>query len=324
MTSDNIFQHVIIDAGHDRVSRLREVMNKYFAYMIAVVLVSAVVLHAQQPDDAPFAAFTTRVKGTSQRWAGEKHSLSKMFDDERRRLGDRFETELLKWLGDDPENHYWISLFIESDSYLHGNKRLPELSLLIKQQGLSLVQGKSDNQSQGYVIGLSITAAILSDDLGLRSLASHYKSTAERLLVSDPSLAVHIPAVSEADRRRYDDIKSVIRRAVTSANPPVDRRDTNFPRIAPISGGILNGKALKLAKPSYPRAAREAGASGTVEVRVVIDETGKVIYAKAISGHPDLRAVSEDAASQSEFSPTKLAGQPVKVTGVIQYNFIRN
>lgn len=296
--------------------------------MIAVVFVSAVVLHAQQPDEAPFAAFTKEVSGTSHRWAGEKHSLSKMFDDERRRLGGRFETELLKWLGDDPEKHYWVSLFIESDDYLHGNKRLPELSLLIKQQGLSLVQGKSDDQSQGYVIGLSVTAAILSDELGLRSLASHYKSTAERLLVSDPSLAGHIPAVSEADRRRYDDITSVIRRRVTvlghAVNPPVDRADTNLPPRAPISGGILNGKALKLAKPTYPRAAREAGASGTVVVQVLIDETGKVIHANAISGHPDLWKVSEDAASQSEFSPTKLAGQPVKVAGVIQYNFIRN
>lgn len=303
-------------------------MNKYLA-VISVVLLSAVVLHAQQPDEAPFAAFTKAVKGTSHSWAGEKGRLAKMFDDERRRLGDRFETELLKWLGDDPENHYWVSLFIEADSYLHGNKPLPELSLLIKQQGLALVQGKSDDQSQGYVIGLSITAAILSDELGLRSLASHYKSTAERLLVNYPSLAVHIPAVSEADRRRYDDIKSVIRREVTTvpgaaANPPVYSGDTNSPPRAPLTGGVLNGKALKLAKPSYPKAARETGASGPVQVRVVIDETGKVIYAKAISGHPDLWKVSEDAASQSEFSPTKLAGQPVKVTGVIQYNFIRN
>lgn len=192
-----------------------------------------------------------------------------------------------------------------------------------------MVQDKSDDQSQGYVIRLSITAAILSDELGLRSLASHYKSRAERLLVTDPSLAGHIPAVSEADRRRYDDIKSVIRRGGTtvlgaSANPPVDKGDTNLPPRAPITGGILNGKAIKLAKPSYPRAARETGASGTVQVRVVIDETGKVIYAKAMSGHPDLWKVSEDAASQSEFSPTKLAGQPVKVSGFIQYNFVRN
>ena len=91
---------------------------------------------------------------------------------------------------------------------------------------------------------------------------------------------------------------------------------------APISGGVLNGRALKLPKPKYPRAARESGASGTVVVKVIIDENGKVISAKAINGHPDLWQASEEAAMQSEFSPTTLAGQPVKVTGVIQYNFV--
>lgn len=91
---------------------------------------------------------------------------------------------------------------------------------------------------------------------------------------------------------------------------------------APISGGVLNGKALKLPKPKYPKAARESGASGVVSVKVLIDENGKVISARAINGHPDLWQVSEEAAMKSEFTPTTLAGQPVKVSGVIQYNFV--
>lgn len=91
---------------------------------------------------------------------------------------------------------------------------------------------------------------------------------------------------------------------------------------APISGGVLNGRAIKLPKPKYPKAARESGASGTVVIRVLIDETGKVISAKAISGHPELLEVSEEAASRAEFTPTTLAGRPVKVSGTIQYNFV--
>jgi hypothetical protein len=35
-----------------------------------------------------------------------------------------------------------------------------------------------------------------------------------------------------------------------------------------------------------------------------------------------LQAVAVAAARQARFSPTKLSGQPVKVTGVIQYNFV--
>jgi protein TonB len=90
---------------------------------------------------------------------------------------------------------------------------------------------------------------------------------------------------------------------------------------APVSGGVLNGKAVNLPKPSYPPIARTAHASGTVVVQVTIDETGKVISAHAISGHPLLQAAAVQAAYGARFSPTQLSGQPVKVTGTINYNF---
>jgi protein TonB len=91
---------------------------------------------------------------------------------------------------------------------------------------------------------------------------------------------------------------------------------------APISGGVLNGKAISLPKPSYPPIAKQAHASGTVVVQVTIDENGNVISANAVSGHPLLRGVAVSAARGARFSPTKLSGQPVKVTGVITYNFV--
>ncbi len=91
---------------------------------------------------------------------------------------------------------------------------------------------------------------------------------------------------------------------------------------APISGGVLNGKAISLPKPPYPPIARAAHAAGTVVVQVLIDENGSVVSAHAVSGHPLLQAVAVAAARQARFSPTKLSGQPVKVTGVIQYNFV--
>jgi protein TonB len=94
------------------------------------------------------------------------------------------------------------------------------------------------------------------------------------------------------------------------------------PPRAPISGGVLNGKAISLPKPAYPAIARQAHASGTVVVQVTIDENGSVISAHAVSGHPLLQAVAVAAARGARFSPTKLSGQPVKVTGVITYNFV--
>ena len=102
--------------------------------------------------------------------------------------------------------------------------------------------------------------------------------------------------------------------------PPVAPRVPK-PLLKPVSGGVLNGKAVDLPKPVYPPTARNAHAAGLVTVEVVIDEKGKVIAAKATSGHVLLREVAEQAAKGARFSPTLLSGQPVKVSGEINYNF---
>lgn len=89
-----------------------------------------------------------------------------------------------------------------------------------------------------------------------------------------------------------------------------------------ISGGVLNGKATSLPKPPYPAAARAVRASGAVNVQVTINESGSVVSASAVSGHPLLRQAAEQAARSARFAPTLLSGQPVSVTGVIVYNFV--
>jgi TonB family protein len=104
--------------------------------------------------------------------------------------------------------------------------------------------------------------------------------------------------------------------------PPPPPRPTPPRSGAPISGGILNGKAVSMPKPAYPAVARAARASGTVTVQVTIDESGKVASARAITGHPLLQQAAVQAAYGARFSPTLLSGQPVKVTGVITYNFV--
>jgi protein TonB len=104
--------------------------------------------------------------------------------------------------------------------------------------------------------------------------------------------------------------------------PPPKPMPTPKPIPSIISGGVVNGKATSLVKPIYPPAAKEVRASGAVNVQVTIDEAGNVISATALSGHPLLRAAAEKAARESKFSPTVLSGQPVKVTGVIVYNFV--
>ena len=89
-----------------------------------------------------------------------------------------------------------------------------------------------------------------------------------------------------------------------------------------ISGGVINGKAIKLVKPIYPKSAKATKASGAVNVQVELDEAGNVVSAKAVSGHPLLAEAAEEAARQSKFAITNLSGEPVRVTGVIVYNFL--
>ena len=101
------------------------------------------------------------------------------------------------------------------------------------------------------------------------------------------------------------------------AEPPPTPR----PILKPVSGGVLNGSAVNLPAPLYPEQAKRLRISGTVVVEVVIDETGKIISAKASSGPAALSDAAVQAALRAKFSPTKLSGQPVKVSGVINYKF---
>jgi len=100
-------------------------------------------------------------------------------------------------------------------------------------------------------------------------------------------------------------------------DPPVERRQP-----AVKSMGVITGLAIVLPKPAYPPIARQAHVGGAVSVQVLVDETGNVISAKAVKGHPLLLAAAQQAALGARFSPTKLSNQPVKVSGTITYNFV--
>ena len=89
----------------------------------------------------------------------------------------------------------------------------------------------------------------------------------------------------------------------------------------PIEGGVLNSKATSLPKAVYPEEAKRLRVSGRVTVRVVVDENGKVISAKAIDGPAPLRETAEAAARQATFAPTTQGGITVKVTGTLTYDF---
>ncbi|HEX8191173.1 MAG TPA: energy transducer TonB, partial [Pyrinomonadaceae bacterium] len=86
------------------------------------------------------------------------------------------------------------------------------------------------------------------------------------------------------------------------------------------AGGLSDGP-LYAPRPEYPDDAKAAGAEGKVSVRVTVDEGGNVVAAEAVAGHPLLRPAAVGAARAAKFEPALLEGRPVKVSGVISYDF---
>jgi protein TonB len=108
----------------------------------------------------------------------------------------------------------------------------------------------------------------------------------------------------------------------TPPPPPAATPKPEVPKMLKVSQGVLVSKIISLPKPNYPPIAKQLRLQGSVSIQVLIDESGNVVSAKALSGHQLLVRAAEAAATQARFSPTLLSNQPVKVSGVITYNFV--
>lgn len=97
----------------------------------------------------------------------------------------------------------------------------------------------------------------------------------------------------------------------------------NFvPEIKCIGKGIVNKKAVYLLKPVYPKSCR---CSGNVVIQIVIDQSGNVISARAISGHPLLQISALESARKAKFAPTLInGGNQFYVKAMLVYDFNSN
>jgi len=166
----------------------------------------------------------------------------------------------------------------------------------------------------------SATKSALEPKVAANKPANNRKNTNVAAL---PTADANANKLSESPSTPPVELKSVETNsnvvAMDSEPPPA----TPAPRpiLKPVSGGVLNGTAVSLPAPVYPEAAKRMRTGGVVAVDVVLDETGKVVSASASSGPAILREAAVSAALKAKFSPTKLSGQPVKVSGVINYKF---
>lgn len=204
---------------------------------------------------------------------------------------------------------------------------------------LHYAKGKVDQAKEEYARALAIEEKSTGADSHqvaqtLFQLAELYQSQADlekahslyqRLMAFDEKLELEgNTTVGDARYRfhcllqkmnKHEDARELIQRKKPVVEPQ------GPPRVN--EGGILNGRAITLQKPRLSDKAWAAGASGIVIVIVTINEEGKIMRACAVKGHPLLWEAAEHAARASEFAPTILNGNPVKVTGAISYNFVR-
>lgn len=110
---------------------------------------------------------------------------------------------------------------------------------------------------------------------------------------------------------------------VPQNNPVNAVAETSKPN-EPANFGALNRFATRLAMPVYPAIERQRSTEGLVTVEITLDEEGKVVFAKAVSGPKGLRQSAEDAVRKSKFKPVIVADKAVKATGFINFNFKTN
>jgi len=115
--------------------------------------------------------------------------------------------------------------------------------------------------------------------------------------------------------REVDESKPETKAPASTTPPPSDE----VSRV--VDAGIINSRAVELPQPRYPEEARKARASGLVQVKVMVDETGRVISAEAVFGPDSLRAAAVEAAKRARFTPVQIGGQPARISGIINYDF---
>ncbi|HEV2883019.1 MAG TPA: TonB family protein [Pyrinomonadaceae bacterium] len=89
----------------------------------------------------------------------------------------------------------------------------------------------------------------------------------------------------------------------------------------PLEVGSLLPIATDKPAPSYPPTARNARVTGRVTVFLMLDEKGAVAKVERTDGPEMLRGAAADAARRWKFRPTVVNGQPVRVSGYINFNF---
>ena len=105
--------------------------------------------------------------------------------------------------------------------------------------------------------------------------------------------------------------------------PPPPQQAPTSEAPVPVGGDVKPPKLISAPPVVYPEMARQAGIGGDVVVRIVIDKSGKVTEAKAISGPMLLRDAAVNALRDRKYVPSTLDGRPISLEMLVTIQFHR-
>lgn len=136
------------------------------------------------------------------------------------------------------------------------------------------------------------------------------------------AVALSIAVICNAHEKTSSTVKQSQRQDGVTGFQCLDEEIKQPRPVVRIRLGDITKKALKLPQPEYPQEAKTAGVYGKVKAEVVVRiDTGEVVWARVLSGHPLLEEAVKQVVCQARFAPARYDGQTINASGILTYSF---
>jgi len=183
-----------------------------FLVTAAVVLVLSTVLFSilayGQREAEPFGPLQEHLQKQGGVWCIRNREVAAVFQRCRRACGRTFQRDLLMFVGDDPEKHYWCATYLSSEGYLHGELPDFNLAIILYLQASEICQAKKKADGGSMpTIETNYCGAVLCQKQGFPTLAKAMKRRVKKALGENPALAGSFPSMKRSDQEIYSSIQ---------------------------------------------------------------------------------------------------------------------